>query len=180
MLPVDFETLSDREKAVAREREATLQKSLLEFVAGGKGIVGIHAAVATQWAEYLEMMGGPFGDHVTRQVWIKPVEPAHPLCAPLDGRSFSLFDEIYVSKAPDFCKGLRVLMALDLEKTPDPGVREDGDYAISWVRSYGEGRVFYCSLGHEPSTYRSMRSRSSRVTGREMARRGGGSREGPP
>lgn len=58
MLPVDFTKLSGEEKAAASQREAILQKSLLEFVAGGKGIVGIHGAVATGWAEYLEMMGG--------------------------------------------------------------------------------------------------------------------------
>jgi hypothetical protein len=79
-----------------------------------------------------------------------------------------------VSKAPDFRKGLRVLLTLDLEKmadpskrrnggvrveiygggaTPDLSIREDGDYVISWVRRYGKGRVFYCSLGHEPSSY---------------------------
>ncbi|MEA3365531.1 MAG: HEAT repeat domain-containing protein, partial [Candidatus Hydrogenedentes bacterium] len=26
--------------------------------------------------------------------------------------------------------------------------RDDDDFAVSWVRTYGEGRVFYCSLGH--------------------------------
>jgi type 1 glutamine amidotransferase len=128
-------------------------QSLLDFVGGGKGIVGIHAAVAGGWAEYLEMLGGPFGGHITGNVWVKPIEPAHPICAPLDGKSFQIFDEIYVSTAHDFHKGLRVLLALDLEKTPDPGIRADGDYVISWVRSYGKGRVFYCSLGHEASTY---------------------------
>jgi len=174
MLPVNFKTLSDEQKAAASQREAMLQKSLLDFVAGGKGIAGIHGAVATGWAEYLEMMGGPFGGHVTGQVWVKPVEPEHPVCAPLNGESFQLFDEIYVSKAPDFRKGLRVLLTLDLEKmadpskrrnggvrveiygggaTPDLSIREDGDYVISWVRRYGKGRVFYCSLGHEPSSY---------------------------
>ena len=27
--------------------------------------------------------------------------------------------------------------------------RADNDYAVSWVRSFGKGRVFYCSLGHD-------------------------------
>jgi uncharacterized protein len=153
MLPIHFDRLGQEQKAAARQREAMLQKSLLDFVAGGKGIVGIHAAVAGGWPEYLEMMGGPFGGHVTGQVWIKPAEPAHPVCAPLDGRSFQLFDEIYISAAPDFRKGLRVLWTLDLERMPDPGRRDDGDYVISWVRRYGKGRVFYCSLGHEASSY---------------------------
>jgi len=174
MLPVNFKALSDEQKAAASQRETMLQKSLLDFVASGKGIAGIHGAVATGWKEYLDMMGGPFGGHVTGEVWVKPVEPDHPVCAPLDGQSFRLFDEIYVSKDPDFRKGLRVLLTLDLEKMPDPSkrqdggvkvevygrgktpdlsIREDGGYVISWVRPYGKGRVFYCSLGHEPSSY---------------------------
>jgi type 1 glutamine amidotransferase len=35
----------------------------------------------------------------------------------------------------------------------DPGKRPDKDYAISWVRTYGKGRVFYTTLGHADSTY---------------------------
>ncbi|MFH1924643.1 MAG: ThuA domain-containing protein [Planctomycetota bacterium] len=153
MLPINFDKLSAEKKAEASQREEMLQKSLLDFVAGGKGIVGIHAAVAGGWPEYLEMMGGNYGGHLTDHVWIKPADAAHPLCAPLNGKSFQVFDEIYVPQAPYSRKKVRVLLSLDLEKTPDPGKREDGDYAISWVRQYGKGRVFYCSLGHAASSY---------------------------
>jgi hypothetical protein len=153
MLPVNFDRLSDEQKATVSQREAMLQKSLLEFVAGGKGIVGIHAALAVGWKEYRDMMGGSYGGHITDHVWVRPNEPAHPICAQLNGRSFQVHDEIYVSTAPDCRKGLRVLLSLDLGKTPDPGKRADGDYVISWVRSHGKGRVFYCSLGHEASSY---------------------------
>jgi hypothetical protein len=153
MLPINFKTLSDEQKAAASQREATLQKNLLDFVAGGKGIARIHGAVATGWAEYLEMMGGSYGGHFTGPVWVQPEDPAHPVCAPLERQGFQLFDEIYVAKERDFRKVVRVLLSLDRRKMPDPGKREDGDYAISWVRRYGKGRVFYCSLGHEPSSY---------------------------
>ena len=27
--------------------------------------------------------------------------------------------------------------------------REDMDFAMTWVKSYGKGRVFYCALGHQ-------------------------------
>jgi formylglycine-generating enzyme required for sulfatase activity/type 1 glutamine amidotransferase len=153
MLPINFDKLRDEQKAAARDRELTLQKSLFDFVAGGKGIVGIHGAVATSWKEYLDMMGGSYGGHFTTNVWVKPDEPSHPVCAPLNGQSFQLFDEIYVSKAANLRKTVRVLLSLDMNRTPDPRKRDDGDYAISWVRSYGKGRVFYCSLGHEASCY---------------------------
>jgi type 1 glutamine amidotransferase len=169
MLPLDFDQLSGDAKAAAKEREAMLQKSLFDFVAGGKGIVGIHAAVATGWKDYTDMMGGHFDGHVTGQVWVKPNEPAHPLCAPLNERSFQVLDEIYVSTAPGFGEGLRVLLSLDLEKTPDPGRRDDGDYIVSWVRPYGEGRVFYCSLGHEASSYYNPRVLEHYLAGIQFA-----------
>ena len=34
-----------------------------------------------------------------------------------------------------------------------PCVRPDQDYAVSWIRSYGKGRVFFCILGHNPTIY---------------------------
>ena len=46
-----------------------------------------------------------------------------------------------------------MLLSLDPAKTRDPGTRPDKDYAVSWVREYGKGRVFYCSLGHVASVY---------------------------
>ena len=35
----------------------------------------------------------------------------------------------------------------------DPHKRPDEDYAVSWVRAYGKGRVFYTTLGHDSATY---------------------------
>jgi len=115
--------------------------------------VSLSSQATPSWRSSL-MRAGPFGGPVPGRVWVKPGEPAHPLCAPLKGRSFPVDDEIYVSTERDFRKGLRVLLSLDLEKTADPGKRADGDYVISWVRPYGQGRVFYCSLGHAASSYR--------------------------
>jgi type 1 glutamine amidotransferase len=38
----------------------------------------------------------------------------------------------------------------------DPQKRQDKDYAVSWVRTYGKGRVFYTTLGHDATTYWNM------------------------
>ena len=35
----------------------------------------------------------------------------------------------------------------------DKGNRKDGFYAISWIRNYGKGRTFYCSLGHRKEIF---------------------------
>ena len=33
------------------------------------------------------------------------------------------------------------------------GRRKDKFYPISWISTYGEGRTFYCSLGHRDEIY---------------------------
>jgi len=35
----------------------------------------------------------------------------------------------------------------------DNGVHPDQDYAITWAKMYGNGRVFYSSLGHNREQY---------------------------
>jgi type 1 glutamine amidotransferase len=32
--------------------------------------------------------------------------------------------------------------------------RPDADYAVSWIRNYGKGRVFFCILGHNPTLFK--------------------------
>ncbi len=65
-------------------------------------------------------------------------------------RSFTLKDEIYQVK--NFSReNTRVLMRLDPTKLDlaNPRVhREDRDFAVSWAKMYGKGRVFYSTLGH--------------------------------
>jgi type 1 glutamine amidotransferase len=34
-----------------------------------------------------------------------------------------------------------------------PKARKDGHFPISWVATYGKGRTFYCSLGHNEAIY---------------------------
>jgi type 1 glutamine amidotransferase len=154
MLPSNFDQLGEDAKRAAKAREEVLKRSLLDYVGSGKGVVGIHGATAgIQWQEFLEMLAGRYGGHFTDSVWVKSEEPAHPLCAPLGGRSFEVRDEIYIFREPYAREKVRVLLSLDLDKTPDPGKREDKDYAVSWIRPYGKGRVFYCSLGHTAAAY---------------------------
>jgi type 1 glutamine amidotransferase len=137
-----------------------LTRSLVDFVTSGKGLVGIHGATAIrdELEELAEMYGGQINGHRGGVWWIKADEPTHPLCTPLGGRSFEVRDEIYVfrkplTREPMSREGIRVMLSLDLGKTADPGLRADGDYAISWVRTFGKGRVFYCTLGHAKTAY---------------------------
>jgi type 1 glutamine amidotransferase/HEAT repeat protein len=133
--------------------DPVLRESLINFVHGGGGIVGIHAATDCfyDWPQFGEIMGGYFNGHPwNEEVTLKIDAPGHPVAAPL-GREFVVADEIYQFKAPYSRENLRILASLDVSKTNmnKNGIhRDDGDFAVSWVRDYGEGRVFYCSLGH--------------------------------
>jgi len=134
------------------------RETLMTFIKGGKGIIGIHAATDNfyTWPEAAEMMGGQFCGHPwrARGTWaIKIDDPRHPLTAAFNGKDFKLSDEIYRTKPPLYSRvKQRVLMSLDMtdEKTRTAkGITpNDTDIGISWVKSYGKGRLFYCSLGH--------------------------------
>ncbi len=154
-LPDDFSKLDVEQKAAALKFDEAVKQSILEFVRGGKGIVGIHAATAAfqNWPEYGDMIGGYYGGHIYQDVVIKLDDVGHPLNACFDGKAWRINDEIYISREPYSRENLRVLLSLDLDQMADPGKRADKDYAISWVRQYGEGRVFYTTLGHAVETY---------------------------
>ncbi len=154
-LPADIAKLDRERQDAAGKLDAAVKSSILEFVREGKGVAGIHAATAAfgGWPEYLEMIGGVYAGHIEEDVTIRLDDPGHPVNAAFDGKPFAIRDEVYIFGGPFSRKGVRVLASLDLERMKDPGKRADKDYAVSWVRAYGKGRVFYTTLGHAPETY---------------------------
>lgn len=155
------------------------RKSVMDFVRSGKGVVGIHAATTNfssakpvggvDWPEGAEMLGGIFAGHNWRSgqgEWaVKIDDPAHPLNAAFGGRGFKIADEIY--QYDNFQRdSVRVLLSLDFSDSKTAGVRKEQTYVpISWVRDWGKGRVFYCSLGHDnPSPRASFTMRNVSVT----------------
>ena len=138
------------------------RKALMDFVKGGKGVIGIHAATDSfyNWPEAAEMMGGLFDGHPWNAggTWaVKLDEPSHPLNKAFGGKEFLINDEIYQFKAPYSRDKLRVLLSIEMRNERNLKVtgmhRKDNDYAIAWIRNFGNGRVFYCSLGHNSSIY---------------------------
>ncbi|MCK5803529.1 MAG: ThuA domain-containing protein, partial [Lentisphaeria bacterium] len=78
-------------------------------------------------------------------------DPGHPLAKAFRGQAFVIKDEIYQFKMPYSREKLRVLLSLDAnhtDMTKKAIKRTDGDFAVSWIREFGRGRVFYLSLGH--------------------------------
>jgi len=156
-----FEKMSDLEKKEALNLENRLKKSLMEFIKSGKGFIGIHSATDTfyQWPEYGEMIGGyfdghPWGAGSPVSVKVEDGQAKHACCAHLDGKNLEFKEEIYQFKAPYDPEKLQVLLRLDPDKMDlNKGKRKDKDYAVSWVKYHGKGRVFYCSLGHNHHIY---------------------------
>lgn len=154
-LPEDFAQRTGEQKAAARKFDEAVKQSILDYVRSGKGIVGIHAATAAlqSWPEYGEMMGGYYSGHIYQEVAVKLDDPQHPVNACFGGKPWRINDEIYIFREPYSRERLHVLLSLDLDRMDDPGKRSDKDYAVSWVRGYGRGRVFYTTLGHAAETY---------------------------
>ncbi len=134
--------------------DSTLRASLLAFVRGGGGAIGLHAATDAfyEWPEYGEMMGGYFLNHPwDEEVTLRIEEPDHPVTAPFGASTYAVVDEIYQFRDPYSRDRLRVLLSLDvtrLDVERDGVQREDGDFAVSWIHAEEAGRVFYSSLGH--------------------------------
>lgn len=155
---------ADKEWKSLKARHDRLVDNLIDYVAAGGGLVGIHAATDSCYGckEYGEMIGGYFWGHpwtAGMNVTIVVEDGEHEVIKPVfDGlKDFRIQDEIYqFQEEPYSRERLRILLKLDPERSDEPKGqmrRKDGDYAVSWVQSVGEGRVFYTSLGHNHHIY---------------------------
>ncbi|HMJ70431.1 MAG TPA: PVC-type heme-binding CxxCH protein [Cyclobacteriaceae bacterium] len=118
------------------------EKALLSFVKGGKGFVPLHSA---SWCfrnspEVVELIGGQFKSHKYDSFPAVIIKPDHPV---MNGITpFTTLDETYVHDK----------VSTNIEVLSE---RVDGDHhePYTWVRSYGEGRVFYTAYGHDENTF---------------------------
>ena len=141
------------------EMYAQKKSDLLSFVHDdGKGFIGIHSAAITfvDWPEYGEMIGGYYDEHPwgTFDAPIIVEDPTFPGMQQWP-KAFVMRDEIYQMRNYSREK-VRVLMRLDASKL-DLGNknvhRTDRDFAVTWAKMYGKGRVFYTTLGHVPDNW---------------------------
>jgi len=139
------------------------RQALMDWIAHGGAFVGVHCATDTlyEYAPYMEMIGGTFDGHPWHEEVTVHFEDARPLgwharemAFEQRKKPFVLTDEIYQFK--NFRRHpLQVLLTLDPASVDIAlGKRADQDYALAWVRDWGEGRVFYCALGHREEVWR--------------------------
>jgi type 1 glutamine amidotransferase/sugar phosphate isomerase/epimerase len=151
--------------------DPVLRQNLADFVYGGGGLMGVHGTTVafTQWPGAIEdwpefglMIGARGANHraADEHVFIKLDDPSHPLNAPFGGQGFEYRSEFFRVHEPYSRNRLRVLFSIDTEKTDlkqGPGYgsleRADKDFGLAWVRNYGRGRTFHCTIAHQPAIF---------------------------
>jgi type 1 glutamine amidotransferase len=139
-------------------RDPARRKNLLDFVASGGGVVGIHCAAHIDWPAFVDMLGGWSVNHpwnAGSTVALKIEYPEHPLTKMFAGPTYWHTDEIFQFDRYSRNRQ-RVLISLDTQLTDmkAPGiVRKDGDFGLAWIRGHGKGRVFNSAFGHQKDTY---------------------------
>ena len=131
------------------------KEAFLSEVRAGKGFVGMHSASDTFHGKgaidpYIDMLGGEFQTHGA-QVGVECLvkDSKHPATRHL-AESYCLEkEEIYLLIKYD---PTRVRELLVLDKHPNEKAKL-GHYPVAWCKKYGQGNVFYTSLGHNESVW---------------------------
>jgi type 1 glutamine amidotransferase len=147
--------------------DPAVREGLVRFVREGGGIGGIHGTpwASRNWDEFAEMIGSQSAPHRIEQGVMKVYDAGSPLVKMFDGKDLNFREEYYrfSDEGPGRLRWdkVRVLLTVDLDEKVEPRVdkpwtgdtRPDKIYPVTWIRTYGKGRVFYCSLGHMPETF---------------------------
>jgi uncharacterized protein len=147
--------------AVQRQARAdSLEQSILDFVAGGKGLVAIHGAptMLNNSAKFTEMIGAAFDYHPANQeLTLRTVNANDPLVAAFRGKEpFIHRDEPYCFHGAYDKLNFHPLLSLDVTGIKDPKSQLSTIVRyVAWIKPYDKGRVFYCSPSHFPESYES-------------------------
>ncbi len=126
------------------------------------------------WQPFNTLIGGFFKFHwiYPTQIAVKIDDADNPINAPFTSlhqpsgvrlpRPFAIVDEVYTFNQDSWSRtNAHVLTSIDYAKMPpdvkalEPAPRRtDGDYALSYIRREGQGRVFVEVLGHDESIYK--------------------------
>lgn len=169
------------------------KKHLVDFVRGGKALIGAHCASLTfyNYPEFGELLGGYFNRNLPQGTIavLKVEDSKHPATKML-GASWPLVDEFYLfgtapwdAARPDenidvlfknkipmgFSRDqVHVLLSLDTERmdmSKQPHLKRGGDYPQAWTKQVGKGRTFYTSLGHRDDIWSSDPVFRAHITG---------------
>jgi type 1 glutamine amidotransferase len=156
------------EKPMSAEGKAMLLKAIQD----GKGVVGFHCASDTFHSKrnnemlrpenakdevdpYIQMIGGEFKGHGSQQKATMQVATKN-FPGLEDIQPFTFQEEWYslYNLAPD----MQVILVQDTNTMPAKNGQREKDYQrppypATWAKKYGNGRVFYTSMGHREDVW---------------------------
>ena len=124
--------------------------------------LGLESKPVLQWPEFNTLIGGYFKFHWPdpQLIYVKIDDPNSPLTAMFHGKEFEIHDETYTFEQESFSRrNVHVLTSIDYDKmsaedkAKEAHPRTDADYALSYIRREGNGRVFYEGHGHSDRVY---------------------------
>jgi type 1 glutamine amidotransferase len=158
------EPAKDGSPPMSKEGEA----AFLEAIHHGKGFVGTHSASDTchspgsRWMlnsddvnPYIKMIGGEFIVHGSQQKAHQIVIDSHFPGMSAVPDDFGPNEEWYSLK--NFAPDLHVLLVQDTSSMQKEGDNKKAydrpNYPSTWAHKYGQGRVFYTSMGHRDDVW---------------------------
>jgi len=114
------------------------------------------------WPEWNRIVGGYFKYHWNdpQLITVKIDDPRSPLTQMFKGQDWEIRDETYTMNQESFSRdNVHVLTSVNYDKmspedkAKEPTPRTDHDYALSWIRREGKGRLFYEAHGHHERNY---------------------------
>ena len=123
--------------------EPPQERALLDYVAAGGGFVPLHCATYCfrNSPDVVALMGAQFRSHGTGVFRTEIAEPDHPIMKGFGG--FESWDETYVHHLHN--EKNRTVLAYRVDA--------EGREPWTWVRTHGQGRVFYTAWGHDQRTW---------------------------
>lgn len=161
------------------------KQALIDFVRGGKGFVGTHAASDTFHTDnesqkgperfanhcekadpYVRFLGAEFIIHGAQQVATnRVIDPAFPGFAKV-GAAFAFHEEWYSLK--DFRDDIHVLTVMETAGMKGEMYKRP-PYPNTWARAEGKGRVWYTAMGHREDVWTNPIFRQILVGGIQFA-----------
>ena len=120
------------------------EKALLEYVENGGGFIPLHCAsfCFRNSKEVVALIGAQFKRHGGEIFRTEITESDHPIMKGFGG--FDSWDETYVHHMHDETN--RTVLSYRVDK--------EGREPWTWIKTYGDGRVFYTAWGHDHRTWR--------------------------
>lgn len=149
--------------------------ALTDWVARGGAFTGIHSTANTY--QRIPVFGEMLGARYDRRPWrtreapqtkvhVKVQNRTHPATKHF-GASFEIADDIYQFKDFERSK-VDLLLSLDpksLDLTTPKMNANDHDLPVAWVKTHGQGRVFYTALGDWEETWKNPAYRTHLIEG---------------